>query len=229
MSSLLLALETSSTVCSVALYKNEQILGVSELQIAKSHSSHITVLIEQLLQNCQVNLSNLTAIAISGGPGSYTGLRIGSATAKGLCFSLDIPLIAISTLEAMAAEAIACIPNASDYLFCPMIEARRQEVYTYLTNAQLEPLTTITPVILEENSFGDYLKTDKIIFTGSGSAKFATIVADTTNALFLQNSKPSASIIGKLALCKLEKNIFENVAYYEPFYLKEVYITSSSK
>jgi tRNA threonylcarbamoyladenosine biosynthesis protein TsaB len=225
----LLALETSSTVCSVALFKKEQLLGVSELQIEKSHSSHITVLIQQLLQNCQVSLSSLSAVAISGGPGSYTGLRIGSATAKGLCFSLNIPLIEVSTLEAMAAMAIKFTPNPGAYIFCPMIDARRMEVYTYLTNHKLQAITPVAPAILEKDSFKAYLQENKIIFCGSGALKFKDLADEQENALFLDNIKPTATIIGELALPKLAENIFQNVAYYEPFYLKEVYITSSAK
>lgn len=225
----LLALETSSVICSVALYKKEQLMGLSELQIEKSHSSHITILIQQLLQNCQVEMRSLAAVAISGGPGSYTGLRIGSATAKGLCYSLDIPLIEVSTLEALALEGINYTPQPANNLFCPMIDARRMEVYTCLTNYQLEKLLPISPVILQPDSFADILARDKVIFIGSGAAKFAPLVHGNPNALFLENIKPTASAVGKLALDKLENKLFQNIAYYEPFYLKEVYITSSTK
>ena len=225
----LLALETSSTVCSVALFKNGQILGISELQIEKSHSSHITVLIQQLLHNCQANLQDLAAVAISGGPGSYTGLRIGSATAKGLCFSLDIPLIEVSTLEAIAAAAIKSTPTPEQFIYCPMIDARRMEVYTYLTNHKLQTLTTVAPVILEKDSFQEYLTKNRILFCGSGALKFQALSEDYENAFFMHHIKPSAGIIGELALVKLKEKIFQNVAYYEPFYLKEVYITSSAK
>ena len=225
----LLALETSSTVCSVALYKEEKLLGATELQIEKSHSSHITVLAEELLRNCKVTLQDLSAVAISGGPGSYTGLRIGSATAKGLCFSLDIPLIEVSTLEAITAEAIQYTPSPEEYLFCPMIDARRMEVYTYLSTHTLEVVKPIAPLILEHDSFDDYLANSKIIFCGSGAAKYKALATDKKNALFLAHIMPSAIYIGKLALRKFEKKQFQNIAYYEPFYLKEVYITSSIK
>jgi tRNA threonylcarbamoyladenosine biosynthesis protein TsaB len=225
----LLALETSSTVCSVALYKQDQLLGATELQIEKSHSSHITVLTEELLRNCQVSLQDLSAIAISGGPGSYTGLRIGSATAKGLCFSLDIPLIEVSTLEAIAAEAIHYTPRPEDYYFCPMIDARRMEVYTYVTTNELNVVRPIEPLILEQHSFNKYLADRKTIFCGNGAAKYKALAADKPNALFLDHIKPSAVYIGKLALPKFEEKQFQNIAYYEPFYLKEVYITSSNK
>ncbi|WP_026462766.1 tRNA (adenosine(37)-N6)-threonylcarbamoyltransferase complex dimerization subunit type 1 TsaB [Adhaeribacter aquaticus] len=222
----LLALETSSTICSVALFKNEQLLGLSELQIEKSHSSYITKLIEQLLQNCQVEIKDLSAIAISGGPGSYTGLRIGSSTAKGLCFSLDIPLIQVSTLQAMATEAIAFTPKAEEYYFCPMIDARRLEVYTCLVNAALEEKVAVAPVILEEGLFQDYSQEKKIIFLGSGSEKYKDLVTNKEQMLFLDNIKPTAQSIGRLGWLKFLQKDFEDVAYYEPFYLKEVYITT---
>jgi tRNA threonylcarbamoyladenosine biosynthesis protein TsaB len=225
----ILALETTSTICSVALFQGDQLLGISELQIEKSHSSHITVLVEQLLQNCQVTSSQLAAVALSGGPGSYTGLRIGSATAKGLCYALNIPLIEISTLHALAQEAIQYTPNATNYLFCPMIDARRMEVYTCILNSTLEEIAPITPVILEETSFQDILIENKIVFFGSGASKFQEIIINSTNATFLPNIKPTTRLMGKLALQKYNQAAFEDVAYYEPFYLKEVYITKSNK
>jgi tRNA threonylcarbamoyladenosine biosynthesis protein TsaB len=225
----LLALETSTTICSVALFKDDQLLGISELQIEKSHSSHITVLIEQLLQNCKVAYSQLSAVALSGGPGSYTGLRIGSSTAKGLCFSLDIPLIAISTLKALTVSAIEHTPPTANYLFCPMLDARRMEVYAALFNNKLEEIMSVRPVILEETSFQEYLNENQILFLGSGAAKLKPLIPTKTSALFLDSVLPSARTMGKLALNKFNNNIFEDVAYYEPFYLKEVYITSSTK
>jgi tRNA threonylcarbamoyladenosine biosynthesis protein TsaB len=226
---LLLALETSSTVCSVALYKDGQLLGASELQIEKSHSSHITVMISQLLENCGQTLHELSAVAISGGPGSYTGLRIGSSTAKGLCYSLDIPLLEVSTLHGLAAQVISKTPNAERYLFCPMLDARRMEVYTCLLNHNLEELEPVTPVVLDETFLEEPLAGQPIIFFGSGAEKLKSLKADTAQALFIEDVLPSAIPIGKLALAKYEKQAFEDVAYYEPFYLKDVYITSGSK
>jgi tRNA threonylcarbamoyladenosine biosynthesis protein TsaB len=226
--SLLLALETSSLVCSIALYQDEQLLGASELQIEKSHSSHITVMISQLVENCGYTLSDLSAIAVSGGPGSYTGLRIGSSTAKGLCYSLDIPLIDVSTLHGLAAQVIEHIPDPERYLFCPMLDARRMEVYTCLLDHQLQELVPIEPVILDETTFQSYLSEREVIFFGSGANKFREFVLDNKNAFFIDGIQLSAKPIGKLALSKLEKKAFEDVAYYEPFYLKDVYITTSA-
>jgi len=225
----ILALETTSTICSVALFQDDQLLGISELQIEKSHSSHITVLIEQLLRNCQVSFSQLSAVAISGGPGSYTGLRIGSSTTKGLCHALNIPLIEVSTLQAQTSEAIAYTTQPKDLLFCPMIDARRMEVYTCILNDTLEEIRPIAPVVLEEASFQDILVDNKVLFFGSGAAKFSEIIVNSTNASFIAAIKPTARWMGNLALVKYNKAAFEDVAYYEPFYLKEVYITKSKQ
>lgn len=225
---LLLALETSSTVCSVALYKGEQLLGASELQIEKSHSSHITVMISQLVENSGFELKDLKAVAVSGGPGSYTGLRIGSSTAKGICYSLDVPLIDVSTLHSLAAQVIASTPNPERYLFCPMVDARRMEVYTCLLDHQLNEVYPITPLVLDNTSFQEQLREKEIIFFGSGSAKFKELVSENDNALFVDGVLPSAKSVGALALNKLKKEAFEDVAYYEPFYLKDVYITGSA-
>lgn len=228
-SPLLLAIETSTTVCSVALFKGDSLLGFSELRIEKSHSSHITVMIEQLIHNCGHELNELSGVAISGGPGSYTGLRIGTSTAKGLCYSLDIPLIEVSTLYSLAAQIINVSPNKEKFLFCPMLDARRMEVYACVLNHQLEELEPIAPVILNEQSFEELLKTNRIVFFGSGAEKFKEMKSNCDNALFIDNVVPSAINIGNLALKKYEQKAFEDVAYYEPFYLKDVYITSASK
>src|SRR5688572_6466918 len=146
---LILALETSSNVCSVALYKEQELLGISEIRIEKSHATYITVMVDQLLQNCQVAKEELSAIAVSGGPGSYTGLRVGSATAKGLCFALDIPLIEVPTMQSMAYEVISNLPNPEKFWYCPMIDARRMEVYTCLLDNELREKMPAKPVILE--------------------------------------------------------------------------------
>jgi tRNA threonylcarbamoyladenosine biosynthesis protein TsaB len=228
-SQLLLALETSTTVCSVALYIGDQMLGSSELRIEKSHSSHITVMMEQLVDNCGYQLEDLSAIAISGGPGSYTGLRIGTSTAKGLCYALNIPLIEVSTLYSLAAQAIKYTPNANRFLFCPMLDARRMEVYTCVLRHDLEEVEPITPVILNEETLKDLLKDNTIVFFGSGAEKFKSLMIDNGNALFIDGVVPSAIPVGELALEKYKQQAFEDVAYYEPFYLKDVYITSASK
>jgi tRNA threonylcarbamoyladenosine biosynthesis protein TsaB len=228
-SPLLLALETSTTVCSVALYIGDQLLGASELQIEKSHSSHITVMMEQLVNNCGYQMGDISAVAISGGPGSYTGLRIGTSTAKGLCYALNIPLIEVSTLYSLAHQVIGYTPDAKRFLFCPMMDARRMEVYTCVLRHNLEEVESVKPVILNEETLGDILKEHSMIFFGSGAEKFKSLTANNSNALFIDGVVPSAISVGKLALQKYNQQAFEDVAYYEPFYLKDVYITSASK
>lgn len=228
-STLLLALETSTTVCSVALYKGQQLLGSSELRIEKSHSSYITVMIAQLLENCGEKMENLGAVAVSGGPGSYTGLRIGTSTAKGLCYSLEIPLIEVSTLHGMAAQVITHTPKPERFLFCPMLDARRMEVYACVLGSDLQEIEPVAPIILNEQIFKEHLQEQPMIFFGNGASKLEELIKDQEQALFIKEVEPSAVTIGKLALKRFEQNLFEDVAYYEPFYLKDVYITSAKK
>ncbi|PSR57309.1 tRNA (adenosine(37)-N6)-threonylcarbamoyltransferase complex dimerization subunit type 1 TsaB [Adhaeribacter arboris] len=226
---LILALETSSAICSVALYQNQELLALTELQLEKSHSSHTTVIISQILENCSLTLQDLSAVAVSGGPGSYTGLRIGSAIAKGLCYSLDIPLIEVSTLYALAYSLIQVIPNPEYYLYCPMLDARRMEVYCCLLNSDLQELLPVSPVILTNKSFEDFISQNPVIFLGSGASKFQKLIENSPRTLFHANVSLSAKPIGVLAYNKYKNHQFEDVAYYEPFYLKEVYITASNK
>ncbi len=224
---LILSLETSTTVCSIALTLENRLIGTSELRLEKSHSSHITVLIEQLVENCGYTLKDLAAIAVSGGPGSYTGLRIGTSTAKGLCYALEIPLIAVSTLHSLAKQAINYTANAGRFWFCPMLDARRQEVYTSLLTDDLTEIMPDQAMVLDETSFKAELENQRIIFLGSGAAKWQTILGENANALFLKDVIPSAEAVSQLAWQKFQAGQFEDVAYYEPFYVKEVHITKA--
>ncbi|AMM50515.1 peptidase M22 [Rufibacter sp. DG15C] len=224
----ILSLETSSSVCSVALHQDQQLLTYAELRLEKSHSSHITVMVNQVLEYAGVSLKEVNAVAVSGGPGSYTGLRIGSGTAKGLCYSLDIPLISVDTLTAMAQQVIETTPNKEKFLYCPMIDARRSEVYTCIVTHDLKIALPVEPLIIESNSFEPYLEKQPVVFFGSGAAKAQEMLAPNENAFYLENVKPSAKAVGQLAFAKLQAQQFEDVAYYEPFYLKEVYITKPS-
>ena len=226
---IILALETATSVCSVALFQDQQLLALSELQIDKSHASHSTVLIKQMLENCNKTLEDISAVAVSGGPGSYTGLRIGTSVAKGFCFALDIPLIEISTLHALAYKHIQVTPNAEEFLYCPMFDARRLEVYTCILNNLLQEQFPVSPVVLSSSTFDNYAKKQPIIFFGSGAVKFQALINNHSNFIFVNSLPVSAKSIGILAYQKFKNQQFEEVAYYEPFYLKEVYITSSTK
>lgn len=229
MPTLLLSLETSSPVCSVALHRDGELVGQSELRLEKSHSSHLSVLTEQLLQNAGYALADVSAVALSDGPGSYTGLRIGAAAAKGLCYALDIPLLAVSTLQALARQVATYTAHAERYLYCPMLDARRMEVYTALYRADGQEVLAPTPLVLDENALAEQLTHHQLLCFGNGAAKFQALVAEQPRVSFLAGIVPSAVAVGALAQEAYQRQEFRNVAYYEPFYLKEVYTTTPKK
>jgi len=162
----------------------------------------------------------MAAIAITKGPGSYTGLRIGTATAKGLCFTLQKPLIAVNTLEAMTHEVSSFFISQS-YYFCPMIDARRMEVYCGVYNEQLQTILPIEAKVIDENSFADVLVNQKVVFFGDGSDKCKVKLSHQSNAFFIRGIRPSAQQVGELAWLSFQKTIFEDIETFEPFYLKE--------
>lgn len=223
---LILNIETATTVCSVALYKDEKLLGLQELFIDKSHSSYLATLINDLINHTGRKLQDLDAIAISKGPGSYTGLRIGTSSAKGLCYSLDIPLIGINTLEAMA---ISLTSFYEAPFLCPMIDARRMEVYFMIMDTNRKVIEPTQPMIIEENSLSEILKNKKVIFFGNGSTKCKPILSKHSNAVFVDSIYPTAKSIGIIALEKFRSGVFEDLAYFEPFYLKEFLATKAKK
>ena len=228
MSKLLLSLETSSPICSVALHRvaDGALIGLSELRLEKSHSTHLTVLIEQLLENTGHRAADLAAVAVSDGPGSYTGLRIGGAAAKGLCFALDVPLLAVSTLRALAQQVAAGTARPDTYLYCPMLDARRQEAYAALYTAEGQQVLPPAPLILDADTLAEQMARQPLLCFGSGAPKFRALLPDAANAAFLADVVPSAAAIGALGLELLRRGEFQDVAYYEPFYLKEVYTTT---
>ena len=215
---LLLLLETATTMCSVALSKNGKILAIKEINNGYTHAENITVFITDVCEKAQIKLPEIAAIAISKGPGSYTGLRIGVATAKGLCYALNKPLIAINTLEAMA---YGQLPKDENALYCPMIDARRMEVYCALLDAKNNFVKQTSAEIISENSFSEFLHEQKIYFFGDGAAKCKQTLSHHKNAIFIEDIFPSAQNMIPLAQQAFEKNNFENLAYFEPYYLKE--------
>ncbi len=225
---LLLSLETSSPICAVALHQlaTGRLLGQTELRLDKSHSSHLTVLIEQLVINAGYQLADLGAVAVSDGPGSYTGLRIGAAAAKGLCFALDVPLLAVGTLPALAHQVAARTARADYYLYAPMLDARRDEVYTALYRADGHEIAPPAPLLLTPAVLAEQFSQQPVLFFGSGAVKLQVLIEDNPHAVFLADVQPSAVSVGELALVAFEKRQFQDVAYYEPFYLKEVYTTT---
>ena len=223
----ILSIETSTTVCSVAITANGFTLASQKLFLEKSHSTLLTVLIDQVMKQVELRMADIDAVAVSKGPGSYTGLRIGVSTAKGLCYALDKPLIAINTLQAMANEVKH--QRNSSALLCPMIDARRMEVYTALYNGSLSELEPTSAKILDENSFYETLRDNQVLFFGNGANKFIGLKPDISNAILVNDITPSAWSIGELAHQSFEKNVFESVAYFEPFYLKDFIATKPKK
>ena len=212
----LLNIETTTTNCSVSLSKEGETLVLKEDYNSKfSHAESLHLFIGEVVKSAKIKLSEIDAIAVSKGPGSYTGLRIGVSAAKGLCFALDKPLISVSTLESLSYQ----VTTDKGY-FVPMLDARRMEIYSAIFNAKHHQIRETQAQILDENSFLDYLNKDKVYFIGNGVDKTKSIIQH-KNAIFIENKLPSALEMGKLAFEKFQKNDFEDVAYFEPFYLKD--------
>lgn len=227
MNTLILSIETSTSACSVALHENGQLVGTHLLTKEGSHSIKLTVLIDQLLENCSIKLSDLSAVAVSIGPGSYTGLRIGLATAKGLCFGLDIPLIAIPTLKILASAYHGT--ESSDIALLPMMDARRMEVYSAIFQSDtFAELDVVKPVVLQENSYQEW-EGKTIIAFGNGSNKFQTICQSKNIQFHKEPLYPEAKYMGKLALDLFLNKAFENIVTLEPQYLKEFVGTQPKK
>ena len=229
---LILNIESSTEVCSVSLSRNGEILQILENVSGQNHSMLMTVFIEQIFKETSLQMSQLEAVAVSGGPGSYTGLRIGVAAAKGICYALNIPLIAITSLAAMAHQVIT---NPGLYglpevpmLFCPMIDARRMEVYTAFFNEKEELVRGIQADIIEPDSYLSFLEQGKVVFFGNGADKCKAILTH-HNAVFLDNIKTSAAYMTDLSETAFREKRFEDVAYYEPFYLKDFVATVPTK
>jgi len=216
---MILCLETSSSICSVAVFDMGNLIVSEEAASVNSHSNLIIPMAEAVLQKAGVRFEELEAIAVSAGPGSYTGLRIGVSTAKGFCDAHDIPLIAIPTLEAMA-DGFVQSHGLTDGLICPMFDARRMEVYYWLGDTKGTTIDQVQTLILEENSFKEQLEHYKIYFIGNG-AKKTSLLLKYTKASFDPDFQPSAKWMGRFATEKFEAKDFESLAYFEPFYLKD--------
>lgn len=224
---IILHIETATPVCSVALGIDGQCVGFKEIEKENSHSSLVTVMIEQLLKDHNIITTQLQAIAVSKGPGSYTGLRIGASVAKGMCYALDIPLIAISTLESIAKGAQLGVNCNQNMLICPMIDARRQEVYTALFDEKMNRLTDDKPLILDEHSFVDTIAGKILILCGDGSKKAGEIMK--TVPFIQSNTTASARWMVEIGEQMFKTQSFENTAYFAPFYLKEFITTTPRK
>jgi len=218
---LILNIETATKNCSVSLANKGELLAVKELNDGHySHSENLHVFIEDVLKSAKRLFSDIDAIAVSKGPGSYTGLRIGVSAAKGLCFSLNKPLISISTLASLANS----ISVENDSVIIPLLDARRMEVYSAVFDSYYNQIREVKAEVIDSTSFSAFLEKGKVYFLGDGSDKCKDIIKH-KNAVFSDNYFPSAKQMAKLSYAKYKKNDIEDVAYFEPFYLKDFLIT----
>jgi tRNA threonylcarbamoyladenosine biosynthesis protein TsaB len=231
----ILNIETATSLCSVALSVNGKVVSQRETFEDKSHASKLTVFIKEILEEKGIGIPDIDAVAVGKGPGSYTGLRIGVSTAKGLCYGASLPLIAVSTLQILFKQVTANPVNLSelflgkpDALFCPMIDARRMEVFTSVYNTQGEEVESAAAKIIAPDSFHEMLSGHTVIFFGSGMEKCRSILTD-PNAVFVPDVNPHAASLALLAEDKYYQQEFEDIAYFEPFYLKDFIATISKK
>ena len=241
----IILIETSTALCSVALAENGEITAYRESSAPKAHASLTAVFIQEMLDERGLSLSDCNAVCVSMGPGSYTGLRVGVSTAKGLCFGSGKPLLAVGTLDTLVAQALAsdCRPEIPGQIedpkfIIPMVDARRMEVYTAVFegcagqdacegSVPYRQKTETAPAIIDENSFAEYLEQGPCLFIGDGAGKCADVIKH-PNAHFCQ-CWPKASSMLEPALAAFRAGDFKDVAYFEPFYLKEFVATVSKK
>ena len=213
---LLLSIETSTHSFSCALHDDEKLIAEEQSVTDQTTASMLAVMIEKLFSEVQIQKKDLSAVVIASGPGSYTGLRIGVATAKGICYSLDVPLIAVETLKLMAFQGSTLVKDA---LLCPMLDARRMEVYCALFDQNLNLILATEAKVIDSNSFYDQLGRP-ICFFGEGAEKCREVITH-PNAKFMSNVKPSAKDLGELGYVKFRNAEFEDLESFEPFYLKD--------
>lgn len=224
---LILCIETSTTSCSVALAKNGKVIALRENNNGMNHSVLTAPYIDEVLKEHNITTQELDAVAVSMGPGSYTGLRIGVSLAKGICYGAKIPLISIPTLQALTIQAMAQT-NDSNALYIPMIDARRMEVYSAICKANGEQLTETKAVIVDPDFYKEHVDKNRVYLFGNGSAKTKEILTS-PNISFIDNIEASASGCAPIAEEKFDRSEFEDVAYFEPFYLKDFIATTPKK
>ncbi len=220
----ILNIETATKNCSVSIAKNGNTQAIQELNDGQySHAEKLHPFIQKVINEAGITFNDLDAVAVSKGPGSYTGLRIGVSAAKGLCFAFDKPLISIETLHSLAHQV-----TIDKGVIVPMLDARRMEVYAAVYNANYEQVRDIKAEIINENSFQEYLLKGKVYFLGDGAEKCKEVIVH-ENAVFVEGKYPSAAQMAKLSYEKYKKNDIEDVAYFEPFYLKDFVVTPEKK
>ncbi|MFK8060392.1 MAG: tRNA (adenosine(37)-N6)-threonylcarbamoyltransferase complex dimerization subunit type 1 TsaB [Polaribacter sp.] len=221
---IILNIETATKNCSVSIAKNGAILAIKELNNGNySHAEVLHPFIVDILKEANLASTEIDAVAVSKGPGSYTGLRIGVSAAKGLCFAFNKPLISLETLTSLAHSI-----SIEEGLIVPLLDARRMEVYAAVYNNQHQQIRDIKAEIIDENSFSEYLKEHKVYFLGDGAQKCKEIITH-KNSVFIDDKFPSAREMAILSYAKYKKNDIEDVAYFEPFYLKDFVVIPEKK
>lgn len=223
---LILCIESTADFCSVCLFKGDEMISYTSSNEKHAHSRYLAVLIDNCLKDKGFTPQNLDAIAISSGPGSYTGLRVGAAIAKGMCYVLQIPLIAIDSLYILASPYFKQDPT--DSIIIPTIDARRDEAYISHYNSNGEQLIESTPHIFTNQSFFEYHEDKQLIICGNAAQKASQIIENRKNLVFYQ-TLPTAKAMGKMALAEFEGQNFANTAYFEPNYIKSPNITTPKK
>ena len=230
--SLILCIETGTDICSVGLARDGELVSLRESDEGRDHAKNVAVFVDELLRENGVAAEELSAVAVGMGPGSYTGLRIGVSFAKGLCYGLQIPLVAVGSLDSMVQVAredyeagIIDVENWDDAVLCPMVDARRMEVYTQMFDAKGKSLNEVKAEIVAEDSFADWRKEHPLVIFGNGAAKCQEVLSDA----ILINVTPSARGLAALAHQRFEAGKTEDIAYFEPFYLKYFIVIPSKK
>lgn len=218
----LLSLETSTSICSAAIHQDGKLLAWREIREPRSTASQLAVIVDAIMKESATEPAMLSGIVVTSGPGSYTGLRIGVATAKGICVALNIPLIAISTLDLLAIQGKTMIAD-TNALLCPMLDARRMEVYCKVVDFNLNEIEATQAKIIDANSFSNYLENTPMYFMGEGATKCRTVFTH-PNAKFLDEVTPDSVQLGEIGFQKWLQHNFEDIVTFEPYYLKDFLI-----
>ena len=228
----ILCIETGTDICSVGIARDGEIVSMLESSEGRDHARKVGVFVDELLHSTGITPDEIDAVAVGKGPGSYTGLRIGVSFAKGLCYGLQKPMIAIGSLDALVAVAreehkagIVTIEDWDKACLCPMVDARRMEVYAQIFDSEGNALTEVAAEVVTEESFTKWRNEGKFVIFGNGAAKCAEALSDAT----LINITPSVRGIAPLAQRAFDEGRFEDIAYFEPFYLKDFVVTTSKK
>ena len=230
--SLILCIETGTDICSVGIARDGELMSLRESDQGRDHAKQVAVIVDELLRETGVKPDELDAVAVGMGPGSYTGLRIGVSFAKGLCYGLNIPLLAVGSLEALTDVAIKDyeagiiqVEGWDEALLCPMVDARRMEVYTQIFNSRCEAQSEVSAEIITEESFSQWRAKGKLVIFGNGAAKCQEMLPD---AIYIDVA-PSARGLTRIAHQLFEAGKTEDIAYFEPFYLKDFVVIPSKK